>query len=393
MLNSQDQPSEVVPARKILFVAGALQGGGAENQLFQLANGLARLGHDITVATVLPQTVRGDFCQLVLCGSRTRNRFLNAMMLGYAVWRLRACLLRLQPDTMITWLAVPTLIGAAAVVGKSTPWIAAIRNSQPEKMRSVPAGLLNLPIRAALTRANRVIANSAAGLAGYRRLGLLVHARTAVIANCINTIRFHPPSREQRSAARERLGVRQDVPVVAYVGRDAVEKGIDLLVESLATFAKQNPYAQIIVVGLTSDRLEAVAASAGVRLPESLKVLERMQEIEQVYWATDVLLLTSRREGSPNVVHEARACGVAIVSTDCGDVRDTMLPRDRVVAADPSQLVVAILEVLAAGYQMQAAPQAMSPIDCATLWAHEIDSMLAGCQTNFNEIANTLPKP
>lgn len=363
-------------SRRILFVAGALEGGGAEGQLFQLANALQEIGHEVAVATLSPKLVQAKFEHHPICQVMTQSRMVNAALLGCAILRLTLLVRRRKPDVLISWLAVPTVMSSVAVIGTKTPWIAAVRNSQPEAMRSLSVGVMRLLLRKALARATMVIANSKAGLNGYRALGLLTHDRIAEIGNCIDTARFHPPSVEQRTKSRAHFGIPDETPLVTYVGRDAPEKDLELLVRTLAALPMRVTNLRIVVVGVSAKRLHELAAAAAITLPASMQVHARMQRIETVFMAADVLLLTSRQEGSPNVVHEARACGVAIVSTDCGDVRATMLPQDLVMPPDALSLVEAVAAVLEKGSQGRIAPCPMSPMECARRWVNAIDSIL-----------------
>lgn len=81
-----------------------------------------------------------------------------------------------------------------------------------------------------------------------------------------------------------------------------------------------------------------------------LKVVHGIQHNEMTTYmnAADVLLLTSIWEGSPNVVKEAMACDLPIVSTDVGDVK--WLLGDRycrfVVRSEVNDLSEAILKAL-----------------------------------------------
>ena len=101
-------------------------------------------------------------------------------------------------------------------------------------------------------------------------------------------------------------------------------------------------------------RAERVVAAAEERLGEAIELQtitgvphERMP----VYLnAADALLLTSKREGSPNSVKEALACNLPVVATDVGDVALRLRDVDpSAVGRSDDDLVDGLVEVLSAG--------------------------------------------
>jgi glycosyltransferase involved in cell wall biosynthesis len=89
------------------------------------------------------------------------------------------------------------------------------------------------------------------------------------------------------------------------------------------------------------------AQRAGV--PAELHRLERVKHADVPLWlnASDCLILTSEHEGSPNIVKEALACGVPVVSVDVGDVAERIdgISGCHICSADPRNLAVGLVAV------------------------------------------------
>ena len=80
------------------------------------------------------------------------------------------------------------------------------------------------------------------------------------------------------------------------------------------------------------------------------------EEVALLMNAADVLLVTSRHEGSPQVVKEALACNLPVVSTDVGDIA-TLLSSTQggsIAEATPQALATAMEPFLDAPHRIQA---------------------------------------
>jgi glycosyltransferase involved in cell wall biosynthesis len=97
--------------------------------------------------------------------------------------------------------------------------------------------------------------------------------------------------------------------------------------------------------------LASVAAIRRSGIDAEMHLLRGVSHAETPIWlnACDVLLLTSVHEGSPNIIKEALACNLPIVSVDVGDVRERIQGVDGCYLASPepedlSRKLLAVLD-------------------------------------------------
>lgn len=235
---------------------------------------------------------------------------------------------------------------AAALIGErlGLPVVVTARGSDIHLLAGLPGPAAR--IHWAAQRAAAVVAVSTRLRDALVQLGADPE-RVSVLRNGVDTGRF--PALE-RMHARRQLELPPDGPLAACVGNLVPEKGQALAIEALHRL----PGWRLLVVG--DGPLRGELESLGRRIGVADRVIFRktmpQAALHQAYSAADVLVLPSHREGWPNVVLEALACGTPVVATDVGAVRD-MLTGDafgRVLSRrDPGDLANQLAQVVRSG--------------------------------------------
>lgn len=120
------------------------------------------------------------------------------------------------------------------------------------------------------------------------------------------------PEAHDRTRARERLGVQQEVPVVLCAARFAPQKRHDLLV---AAWRHLPPDAVLIIAGDGATRPMIETAIRRSAYGDRILLLGERHDIDWLLAAADVFVLPTDWEGLPISVLEAMAAGVPVVAS------------------------------------------------------------------------------
>ncbi len=140
--------------------------------------------------------------------------------------------------------------------------------------------------------------------------------RLMVMRNGVDLQRFHL---DDAQTARHALRWPQR-PTLLCVGNLVENKGQHIAIEALTQL---NEF-ELVIAGEGPQRsaLQELAGALGVA--NRVRFLGQLKQVDlaSCYGAADMLLLPSSREGWPNVLLEAMACGTPVVATDVGGVSE-----------------------------------------------------------------------
>lgn len=338
---------------QVCLLIGTLGPGGAERQAANTAIGLAEGGNlDLTViATHQEQEWQRFFtgpisgagvpvcalerhdplAALAACGHPDGARLAETIrtrlppplhdVAAYA----REFLLR-RPHVAHLWLDdVNVRAGLAAVLAGVPTIVLGTRSINPSNfalfqpyMRGAYLALSRLPHV-------RLLNNSDTGARDYERWLGLRPGHVSVVRNGFDFDHLLPPdAAAARTTARARLGLPSEALVLGGIMRFSEEKRPLLWLDTAELVLRRHPQVELVLIGDGVLRHEVHARAATGGLAGRVRLPGHDARAYEAICAMDVLFLSSRHEGLPNVLIEAQALGVPVVTMRAGGAHETL---------------------------------------------------------------------
>jgi glycosyltransferase involved in cell wall biosynthesis len=226
---------------------------------------------------------------------------------------LRELMHRFRPDVVHTHTSKAGFLGRRAAVAAGVPVLAHTFHGHVlrDYYRAPTSAVIRAIERRQARRTQLLFAVSDSCRDELEELGVGA-GRIRVLPPAVE---LRPFTTMGRAAARQALGISDDVPLVGFVGRMVPVKQPELFV----AMARRLPRARAVMFG-DGPLLTGLRRSH----QDVVRFLGAVQDLERYLPGLDALVLTSRREGCPLAALEARACGVAVVGLDRPGIRDAL---------------------------------------------------------------------
>jgi len=331
---------------------GTVDMGPVSTVICELSNNFASLGHEVVVADIACKTARPllnsqvRVVEVSATGESTvearSGNPLSALVNRWRNYRQYVNqLIRLpdyrSADVIHVHAPVPAFLlqrlhGKQVCYTAHTP-VWSMSDETASKRKSGPAAALRGMASGFDTWVEKDVirrSKSSVGLGSYLAKAV-PGAPVTVIPNGIDLAVWTPI---ERAAARRALGIDENAFTIVFAGRITHIKGVDVLIDAIASLLPKIPNLQAIVIGPLSgrfdsrdDRIEDFARSMmekakGLPVRFAGFINNRDPLFKQHLAAADLFVLPSRREPQGLVVLEALAMGTPVIGSITGGIPD-----------------------------------------------------------------------
>lgn len=326
---------------KLLFVNYEFPplGGGGGRANANIARAMAAGGHRVTVMTSsfkgLPSNEFKDGYRILRIS--TWRRYLEKCRIFEMIIFILSSLLHSflyvrdsKPDHVIAFFTIPS--GVAALFVKwcfGIPYTVSLRGGDvPGFMKQqlwIYHWLMRPLIRLIWWNAENVVANSQ----GLKELAL-ESSRDLSIQTIPNGVDggFFSSSRQPRRGFHVSFHPEEEVVRFLTVGRLSPQKGLPDLISAFTGLLSEGYPAQLWIVGDGPERnyLTQMVRELGIEPHVTFFGWQPQDRLRDFYEACDVFVLASHYEGMANVLLEAMASGLPVISTEVQGARELIVP-------------------------------------------------------------------
>jgi glycosyltransferase involved in cell wall biosynthesis len=295
---------------KVAFIVGQLGLGGAEQQLYHLLSGLERSRISPVIITLGPNPDEYWVQPITNLGIPVIHvpRSLGRILRLFHIARI---LRTEQVEIVHAWVFHANPYSALA--GR----LARI----PLRFGSMREAYIGLPdkklIRWVGYRGLDILITNSAESAQQLQNFELTKSSVEYVPNGVSIpARLSPTERNRLKSA---LGFSDSHILIGSIGRLDHNKNFAMLIRVFATLAMTWPALRLVIIGEGPARSQLTAAAEEFGVANKVCLPGVISLASRYLPAMEVCCLTSYTEGMPNVIMEAAAAGLPVVSTDCGD--------------------------------------------------------------------------
>lgn len=273
----------------------------------ELANTCASRGWSVRLVTVAGThtdfySLRTDINRVALNNTGESGNFLAAFARNWErIRRLRWAVTTFNPDAVLVFGARTNILALLALTGINIPVVVSERTDPFALNIGFPWHHLRPWI---YRRAAKVVAQTERVAEKIKETWNLPNLE--VIPNPLPN---ELPKFSEFDCDREKL--------LISVGRLSREKGHDILLDAWALVKDEFPDWRLRLVGDGPERNRLESQALRLGLGNCMEFVGQTQSVWTEYISARVFVLPSRREGFPNALLEALACGCICVASDC----------------------------------------------------------------------------
>jgi glycosyltransferase involved in cell wall biosynthesis len=190
-----------------------------------------------------------------------------------------------------------------------------------------------------LKRANAFVAISSEVDTELRTQGVNP-ALIKMIPNSVDTRRFRPAKPQTRDELRQKLGIPARDKIVIFTGRLVSYKGLPLLLRVWRDIQRNHEGVGLLLVGSGGQDIHNCEAElkeyvSAYGLKDSVHFTGGVQNVHEYLQASDIFVFPTENEAFGISLIEAMACGLPVISTNVGGVKDILQNQQNGVAVQP----------------------------------------------------------